>query len=365
LTRVAYVIWSLGLGGAEQVVIRLAAGLDRRRFEPLICCLDERGSFAAQAEQAGIEVVALGKRGPLDAGAAYRLARLLRSRRIQVVHTHLWGGNVWGRLAALWARAPTIVTSEHNLDTWKNLHHLLIDRALAPATTRLVAVSQQVREFYEARGVGRGRWHVIYNGVDTRLVPARGRGAAFRDLGLGGGAPVVALIGRLVPAKAPDVFLRAVARAAVRLPALRALVVGDGPLRSELEGEAQRLGLAGRVIFTGLRKDVPELLAGLDAVLFSSVREGLSLTMLESMAAGVPVIATEVGGTPELITHGRTGLLVPPGQPERLAQALVGLLEDPAGSAAIREAARTRVEERFSLSSMIEAHAELYSRAFR
>jgi glycosyltransferase involved in cell wall biosynthesis len=103
----------------------------------------------------------------------------------------------------------------------------------------------------------------------------------------------------------------------------------------------------------------------LDAVLFSSVREGLSLTMLESMAAGVPVIATEVGGTPELITHGRTGLLVPPGQPERLAQALVGLLEDPAGSAAIREAARTRVEERFSLSSMIEAHAELYSRAFR
>lgn len=361
MTRVAYVIWSLGLGGAEQVVIRLAAGLDRRRFEPVICCLDERGPFAEQAEQAGIEVVALGKRGPLDAGAAHRLARLFKARRTQVVHTHLWGGNVWGRLAALWARVPKVVTTEHNLDTWKKRHHFLIDRTLAPGTTRLVAVSQQVREFYEARGVGRGRWQVIYNGVDTRLAPPRGRGAAFRELGLGAGAPVVALIGRLVPAKAPDVFLRAVAQAAVQVPALQALVVGDGPLRSELEGEAHRLGLAGRVLFTGVRKDVPDLLAGLDAVLFSSVREGLSLTMLESMAAGAPVIATEVGGTPELITHGRTGLLVPPGQPEQLAHALVGLLEDPAGAAAIREAARKRVEERFSLSSMIDAHAELYA----
>ncbi|MFI5005820.1 MAG: glycosyltransferase [Solirubrobacterales bacterium] len=360
MTRVAYVIWSLGLGGAEQVVIRLAAGLDRRRFEPLICCLDERGSFATQAEDAGVEVVAMGKRGPLDAGAAHRLARLLRSRRIQVVHTHLWGGNVWGRLAALWARVPTIVASEHNLDTWKKRHHFLIDRALAPATTRLVAVSGQVRDFYEARGVGRGRWQVVYNGVDAHPGPARGRGAARRELGLPADAPVVALIGRLVPAKAPDVFLRAVAQAALRVPTLSALIVGDGPLRAELEGEAQRLGLAGRVVFLGVRKDVPELLSGLDAVLFSSVREGFSLTMLEAMAAGVPVIATEVGGTPELITHGRTGLLVPPGQPEQLAQALVGLLLDPAGAAAIRAAARKSVEERFSLSSMVEAHAQIY-----
>lgn len=361
MTRIAYVIWSLGLGGAEQVVIRLAAGLDRRRFEPVICCLDQRGAFASQAEEAGVEVVAMDKRGPVDAAAVRRLAGFLRARRVDVVHTHLWGGNVWGRLAGLWARVPRIVTTEHNLDTWKKLHHFVIDRTLAPAATHLIAVSRQVREFYEARGVGRGRWRVVYNGVDARKALPRGRGAAFRDLGLGADTPVVALIGRLVPAKAPDVFLRAVARAAARVPTLHALVVGDGPLRSPLEREAQRLGLEGRVTFTGVRRDVPELLAGLDAVLFSSVREGLSLTMLESMTAGVPVIATEVGGTPELITHGQTGLLVPPGQPEALAQELVGLLDDPGGAAAIREAARKVVEERFSLSTMIEAHAELYS----
>jgi glycosyltransferase involved in cell wall biosynthesis len=360
--RVVHVIWSLGLGGAEQVVIRLAAGLDRRRFEPLICCLDEAGSFAPQAQEAGVEVVALGKRGPVDARAAYRLARLLRSRRTQVVHTHLWGANVWGRLAALLARVPCIVASEHNVDTWKKAYHFMIDRTLTPGTTHLVAVSQQVREFYEAHGVGRGRWQVVYNGVDVRPAPARGRGAAFGDLGLGPEEPVVALIGRLVPAKAPEVFLNAIAQAAERVPALRALVVGDGPLRSEVEGEARRLGLAGRVVFTGTRKDVPALLSGLDAVVFSSVREGLSMAMLEAMAAGVPVIATEVGGTPELIAHGRTGLLVPPERPEALADEIVGLLADPVRAGTIREAARRHVEERFSLASMIEAHEALYSR---
>jgi glycosyltransferase involved in cell wall biosynthesis len=365
LIRVAQVIWSLGLGGAEQVVIRLAAGLDRRRFEPFICCLDRPGPFAARAEAAGVEVVALDKRGPLDVRAAWRLARLLHSRRVDVVHTHLWGASLWGRLAAVGARVPVIVTTEHNVDSWKKSYHLALDRALAPATTHLVAVSQQVREFYEARGVGRGRWQVVYNGVDTSAAPRPERGAAFLELGLGKDDPVVGLVGRLVPAKAPEVFVRALALAVARVPGLRGLVVGDGPLRSELEAEARRLGLGASVVFAGVRHDVPELLPGLDALAFSSLREGLSMAMLEAMAAGVPVVATDVGGTPELIVHGVTGLLVPPGRPESLADALVGLLEDEDGRDAIREAARRCVEERFSLGQMTAAHEALYGESPR
>jgi L-malate glycosyltransferase len=363
--RVAEVIWSLGLGGAEQVVIRLAAGLDRARFEPLICCLDRPGPFAPQAEEAGVEVVSLDKRGPLDARAAWRLARLFRSRRVDVVHTHLWGASLWGRAAAIGARVPVIVTTEHNVDAWKKRHHLALDRALAPATTHLVAVSEQVREFYEARGVGRGRFRVVHNGVDTSAVPRRARGPEFLALGLGEDDPVVGLVGRLVPAKAPEVFLRALALAASRVPGLRGLLVGDGPLRPEMEREARRLGLEGRVVFAGVRHDVPRLLAGLDALLFSSLREGLSMAMLEAMAAGVPVVATDVGGTPELITHGVTGLLVSPGRPERLAEALVSLLVDDAAREAIRRAARRLVEERFSLEAMTAGYEALYAEAPR
>jgi glycosyltransferase involved in cell wall biosynthesis len=365
LIRVAQVIWSLGLGGAEQVVIRLAASLDRRRFEPFVCCLDRPGPFAPQAEAAGLEVVALDKRGPLDARAAWRLARLLRSRRVDVVHTHLWGANLWGRLAALGARIPVIVTTEHNVDTWKRAHHLAIDRALAPVTTHLVAVSQQVLEFYETRGVGRGRFRVVHNGVDTSAAPRRGRGAAFLGLGLGTDDPVVGLVGRLVPAKAPEVFLRALALAAARVPGLRGLVVGDGPLRPQVEAEARRLGLGSRVAFAGVRQDVSDLLPGLDALVFSSLREGLSMAMLEAMAAGVPVVATDVGGTPELIVHGVTGLLVPPGRPDRLCDALVELLEDAAAGDAIRQAARRCADEHFSLAKMTAAHEALYGETLR
>ncbi len=361
MIRVAQVIWSLGLGGAEQVVIRLASGVDRRRFEPVIVCLDRPGPFAAQAEERGVEVLAVDKRGPIDVRAVVRLARLFRSRGIEVVHTHLWGANLWGRLAARAARVPVVACTEHNVDTWKRGYHLALDRLLAPAATHLVAVSEEVRTFYERHGVGRGRWRVVYNGVEVPSAPCQERGDAFRALGLGPEDRVVGLVGRLVPAKAPEVFLRALASAAPRVPALRGLVVGDGPSRSAAEAEARRLGLEDRVVFAGLRRDVPEILPGLDALVFSSLREGLSMAMLEAMAAGVPVVATAVGGTPELITHGTTGLLVPPDRPDALAEALVSLLRDASVAGRLRAAARQHIEARFSAARMIEAHEALYA----
>ncbi len=363
MIRVAYVIWSLGLGGAEQVVIRLASSLDRRRFRPVIFCLNEAGVFAPQATQAGIDVVALEKRGPVDLGAVFRLAGLLRTYHIQVLHTHLWGANLWGRLAARLAGVPTVITTEHNVDTWKRWYHFAIDRVLVGGTTQLVAVSQQVRQFYESRGVGRGRWQVIYNGVDTSAASVRRRSGAYDTLGIKPGDRVVGLIGRLVPAKAPQVFLDAVAQAAQQVPTLKALIIGDGPLRQDVEAQVRRLGLAERVLLTGTRTDIRELLAGMDAVVFSSEREGLSMAMLEAMAAGVPVVATRVGGTPELIESGVNGLLVSPSSPQELAEGLAALLRDPERSTAISRAARKRIEERFALSAMVQAHEALYAGA--
>ncbi len=349
--KILYVIWSLGLGGAEQVVIRLAAGLDRKRFHPVICCLNEPGPFANQAAEHGIEVVALHKRGPYDLRVIPRLIRVIRERRIDIVHTHLWGANLWGRLAAKLAGVPVIIT-EHNVDVWKRWHHVVLDRWLSRWTARLLAVSQHVREFYEAHGIGLGRWQVIYNGVDTPPTPPS---PAPRD--------VVGWIGRLVPAKAPQVFLEAVARASHQVPRLKALIVGDGPLRAELEAQARRLGISDRVIFAGLRQDVPSLLTGMEALVFSSEREGLSIAMLEAMAAGTPVIATRVGGTPELIEDGRTGLLVPSGDARALAEALATVLRDPALADRLRQSARERIEREFSLRRMIEAHEHLYEGA--
>jgi glycosyltransferase involved in cell wall biosynthesis len=358
--RVCYVIWSLGLGGAEQIVIRLATGLDRRRFEPLVVCLNEPGPFADHVTRQGIEVVALHKRGPWDLWVVWRLVRLMRARQVALVHTHLWGANLWGRLAACLARVPVIIATEHSHDTWKGHMHFLLDRVLARWTRRLVAVSHPVREFYEAHGIGRGRWQIIHNGVEPGPAPQRTRDGRYKALGVGRDEPVVGFVGRLVSARAPGVFVEAVARARHHIPSLRALIVGEGPLRQEVELQVHRLGLERRVTLLGMRQDVPEWLAGLDALVFCSEREGCSLAMLEAMAMGVPVVATQVGGTLEVIESEVSGLLVPPRQPQALADRIVELLNSPAKAAAIRTAARQRVEQHFSLRRMIEEHERLY-----
>lgn len=358
--RIGYVIWSLGLGGAEQVVIRLAAECARRGREVRVYTLNAPGVFADRLQPLGIPVVSIGKRGPLDVGALVRLKRAFEEWRPDVVHTHLWGANLWGRVAARMARVPTIIVTEHNVDTWKRGMHLAVDRWLAPWATRLVAVSQQVREFYETRGVGRGRWHVIYNGIDPQPPTPQRRGQAFQALGIGSDEPVAGWVGRLVPAKAPEIFLEAAAIAMRELPALKVLIVGDGPLRREAEAHARRLGIGHRVVFAGLRHDVPELLQGMNALVFSSDREGFSMAMLEAMACGVPVIATRVGGTPELIESGVTGLLVPPRDPGALAQQMIALLNAPATAEAIRQASRARITQQFSLRAMVDAYDTLY-----
>lgn len=360
MQRIAFVIWSLEPGGAEKVVIRLAAALDRSRFEPIVCCLNERGRFAPQVERAGVEVIAFGKRGALDLRMVRALAATLRERRIDVVHTHLWGANLWGRLAARLAGVPRVVVTEHSVDTWKSGLHIAIDRLLSPLASDLVAVSGQVREFYESRSVGRGRWQVIYNGVESQALP-RARGAAYAELGIAADEPVVGLLGRLNPEKAPNLFLDAFERAAKRVPRLRALVIGDGPLRAEAEAHAKRLGIAERVVFCGVRQDVPELLAGMDVLASSSTREGFSIAILEAMTAGVPVVATRVGGNPELVEAGVSGELVESGDAAALAERIAAFLQDPARAAAIRRAARERVAREFSLEKMVAAYQNIYA----
>ena len=371
--RVMYIIWSLEVGGAERVVTSLAKGLDRTRFAPRVVCLNQPGALAAELAEAGIPVEALHKRPGLDLVALWRLVRLMRRERPGVVHTHLWGGNCWGRVAARLARVPVIVATEHSVDTWKRWHHFMIDRWLARLTTHLVAVSNQARDFYEARRVGAGRWQVIYNGVGlAKFQESSQCGVRNSEFGMGHSAlrtphsefvPVVGFIGRLVQAKAPAVFVGAVAEARRRLPSLKALIVGDGPLRQDLEAQVRRLGLEHAVVFTGVRRDVSDLLAGMDALVFSSEREGLSMAMLEAMAAGVPVVATRVGGTPELIEDGVTGLLVESGNPLAVAERIVELLQDPARARAIAETARRCVHERFSLKRMVEQHEAVYVEA--
>jgi glycosyltransferase involved in cell wall biosynthesis len=358
--RIGHVIWSLGLGGAEQVVIQLASESLRRGDEVSVFTLNAPGTFAAQAAAGGVRVISVAKRSRYDLTVLARLAGEFRRARLDVVHTHLWGAHVWGRLAAALARVRVVVATEHNLDTWKPRGYFIVDRLLSRLTTHLVAVSGPVRDFYEQHGVGVGRWHVIRNGIAVAPQTLRRLGDAHRALGLADGDRVIGWVGRLVPAKAPGDFLEAVSLAATRVPRLRAVIVGDGPLRQEAEARARELGLQQRVVFAGLRTDVSDLLSGMEALVFSSEREGLSIAMLEGMAAGVPIVATRVGGTPELVEDGRTGLLVPAHAPAELADRIARVLEDAPLASALARGARDTIAARFSFDAMASAYEELY-----
>lgn len=333
---VVHVIGGGEFGGAERHVLNLVTRLDPAAFAPRVACGYE-GRLARTLREAGVPVFV----PPRGLGGLPALAAELRAAGAAVVHTHGVRGNFFGRLAAWEAGTPAIVTTVHShfdLDypeVAKRTAYRLLEGLTAPAVTRFVAVSKALAALLVRRGTDPGRIRVIPNGVDTGVfrpdpaAPARLRALA----GAGEGARLVGVVARLHPVKGHDLFLRAAAAllgGPPDLPDVRFLVVGAGEpaYRRELEALAARLGLGPRVAFLGERADVPALLAGLDVAVVPSRFEGFSLSVLEAMACGVPVVATAVGAVPEIVVDGANGLLVPGGDAVKLAGAVGALLRD-------------------------------------
>ncbi len=365
--NVFYVIWSLQMGGAERVVADLARGLDRGRFRPVVCCLNFKGRLAEELEREGVSVHALGKKGRLDLGALVRLARLMRRERADVVHTHLWTSSFWGRLAALLAGVPVVVVTEHNIDTWRRGWHFAADRQLARVTDHFLFVSREVEAFYQERlSLDPSRGQVVLNGVDTAPFDAAVDTEAVRErMGLPRAAVVAGVVGRLDERKGHRYFLEALAGLAGQEPGLRGLVVGEGRERAALEERHAALGLGERARMIGYWPDLAEALAAIDVFVLPSLMEGHPLAVLEAMAAGKPVVATKVGGNPEAVEDGVTGLLVPPRDPGALGRAIAALARDPERARLMGREGRRRVEERFSLAAARRANEEVYLRHYR
>jgi sugar transferase (PEP-CTERM/EpsH1 system associated) len=359
---VLYVIWSLQTGGAERVVADLARGLDREAFRPLVCCLNFKGQLAEGLEAEGIPVFALDKRPKLDPAVLVKLVRLMRRERVRVVHTHLWTSSFWGRLAALIARVPVRVVTEHNLDTWRRPWHLWADRLLGRFTDDWIFVSREVEAFYLDRlRIPPERSHVVHNGVDPAPFAAMPDPAPIRSrMGVRPDAVVAGCVGRLEARKGHRHFLEAMVRVASEDPRAVGLVIGDGKEREALATLRDALGLQGSVRLVGYWPDLAEAHAALDVFVLPSLMEGHPLAILEAMAARRPVVATDVGGNAEAVEAGVTGLLVPPADPAALAAAISGLLRDPERAARLGEAGRRSLERRFSLTAALAANQEIY-----
>ncbi len=359
------------MGGAEQVVISLARGLDKSCFRPFIACLNDEGRFAEELKKEGIEVFSLNKVKGIDFSVVLKLVKIIRENDIQIIHTHLWGANFWGRFAANAAKVPVIVT-EHNVDVWKTPFHFLIDRWLLGRTDRFIAVSETVRSFYARKlGVSKDRMKVVYNGIKItdygRQTTEDRRKILKEEFGIKEGERVIAVIGRLVLQKGHAFFLDALSRSDLdnrgrgRTSGYKVLIVGDGPLKNSLSSIVNSLSLDDKVIFTGFRKDVQEILGITDILVLPSSREGLPMVILEAMVAGVIVVATAVGGTPELVEDGVNGFLVEYGDVEGLKKKLEDIVNaDSSRLNEVRQAARKTVEEKFSLEKMVAEHEGIY-----
>lgn len=350
-----------GLAGGQLVARRFALAAQARGDDVLFVS-PEAGPFMERVSADGFATTVVDVGRAHRVGGLARLARELRAFEADLLHTHtLAAANSLSRVAARLASVPVIshlhIENHFRLETRSLLSTL--DNATARLCARLVAVSESTREAYERQGYPRGRIEVLHNGVD---LASEARAAGVRgDLGLDDSSLVVALVGRLCDVKGQRELIRAL----VDVPGARAVLVGEdleqaGEFRRVLEREADRAAVADRVVFAGVRDDVDAILEEVDVVALPSWTEGLPLVALEAMAHGKPVVATPVGGTPEAVIDGETGIIVPPRDPESLAHALRRLQAEPALRERLGAAGRARVAERFSAADVSRRMLELY-----
>jgi len=360
---VVHVVNSLAVGGLENGVVNLV-NTTAARFRHVIVCMTADGPLHGRLRPE-VEVVVLGKRPGQDPWALLRLVRLLRHLRPLIVHSRNWPA-VDAIPAARVARVPLVVHGEHGREVadpeGRNLRRNRIRRALAPLVHHFVTVSADLRRWLiEDVRVPAAKVTAIHNGVDLSRFGRAGKLESRMRLALPADAPIVGTVGRLDPVKDQVGLIRAFAQVRTQHPAAVLVVAGDGPCRAELERVAAGLGQRDHVRLLGNRDDIPTVMSALDVFVLPSIAEGISNTILEAMATGLPVVATRVGGNPELVEEGVGGALVPRSDPDALAAAIAAYTGDAELRRRHGQASRQRAIGHFSLERMAQAYANLYT----
>jgi glycosyltransferase involved in cell wall biosynthesis len=367
--RLLKVVPTFMCGGTENQFMTLGRSLDPRHFDLEFACLRRWGAFADELDQRHIPLLECDVttfRSVAALRQQAKLARHITKRRIDIVHAYSFDGNVFALPPARLAGTPVVIASIRDRAPYLTPMQKRAQRYACQFADCILVNATAVKDWLVAEKYDASKIVVIPNGVDLSRFKERGDPARIRhELGLPADTPIVAVVSRLNRLKGLEQFLEATAIVGRQFPTARFLIVGDTnpndrPYWSVLTLIAERLGMGERVIFTGLRNDVPDLLAGVTVSVMPSLNEALSNVVLESMAAGAPTVATRVGGTPEAMEDGVNGLLVPPGDHEALASGIGRLLADSSLAARLGAAARQSVSERFSMERMVSDTERLY-----
>jgi sugar transferase (PEP-CTERM/EpsH1 system associated) len=359
--KVVHVVLSLQPGGLERLVCDLSLSTSRSGNDVLVCCLDVDGKLSASLRRAGIGVHVVKRRPGLDALLVLRLARFFRRERVGVVHTHGLDPMLYAGWAARLAGVPVRIHTQHDTmleaADWRRR---LKFRIAARAFHKIVAVSARTHDIVSAHHHAAEQVMTIANGIDERRFAATAPQGGLPVLPGESRDLVIGTVARLAPEKGLNRLIDAFAIVRQTRPRVRLMIVGDGPERGQLEAQVDRLGIRPAVSFLGYRDNVEHVVRQFDLFVLSSLTEGIPLALLEAMAAGIPPVATAVGGVPEVVVDAESGLLVPPGDPRALLHAIVDLLDHPEKRATLGTNAAARIRDKFSLSRMAADYRKLY-----
>jgi len=359
-TVVAHVVVNLDIGGLERVVLNIIRNIDKNRFRSVLVCLRDGGPLLDELDRDRVHVYPLNKSDSLDYWLFMKLTRILRQEKADVVHCHNFGPLIYGSVAGRLAGARVVYTAHGKYSSAR----LARKRSLKLGRIdRVVTVSEDSRRVaIEQAGQDPARVETLINGVDVAEFVTRGlRDRVREQLGVAPDAPVFGIVARLTAVKDHAMLLRAFARVrAVRGDAVL-LVIGDGELEDELKQSVSAGNFQGSVRMLGARRDVAQLLEAMDVFVLSSYSEGLSITLLEASASGLPIVATNTGGNPEVVADRETGLIVPVQDERAMADAMLWMIDNPQRAHAMGTAGRERVERCFSIATMVTRYEEIYS----
>ena len=365
MIKIAHIQKVKSIAGSENHLLQLLPHLQKRGFDPVMLVLadreDQPDAFVDTMLKKGVEAFVVPLRYDIDPLLIPRLCSILRTQKFQVVHTHLFHADFYGTLAARLTRVACCFSSKHGYAERRDNKWWVaaIDRMLASQQNWIITISDSLREWlHENEGLPFQKMSTVYYGFDCPP-PAASRSRESRP------EKIIGTVGRLVPSKKFDVLIRAMPAVLQRVPHARLWIVGDGPEREPLTALAGTAGLADKIKLLGYRADVLQLMEQFTAFAFPSVKEGFGMVLLEAMSRALPVVACRASSMPEIVEHGKTGLLVTPDDPEAMAQGLISVLENNELCSALGTAGRRRVEDYFTVEKMGDSMCEIYHKHIR
>ncbi len=355
-------------GGAKTHILSLLKNMDPQSFRVSLICLND-GPLAEEARMQGFPVQVFSMVNNLDMAVIFRIASYLKQQQPDLVHTHGVRANFCGRTGARLAGMKHIVTTIHSRVSmdyptqWGNWFFSLVDRLSSPMAEHLICVSHQLKMYLVQQGIPAHKMSVIHNGIDAvpfRRFSAEDAAEIRAEWNIQPHQKVIGAVGRLVPIKGYDVFLKAAQKVKDRFPEAVFMIVGEGPCLDSLQELARKLKIHEQVLFTGFQENIPAFFSMMDVFVISSFTEGGPIVLLEAMAAGVPAIATRVGGVPEVLVDQKNGFMVEPHNPESLAERIMRLLEDTDLARRFQLEAQLTLDREYTVEIVTEKTQNLY-----